>query len=86
MNTIATIATIATILSAPIPTATPDYRVATGHLTGYNRGDCLIVTDDGHLWGVRDDLPMEGKVVVTFVTNGTSNVTDDEIISVVLAD
>ena len=44
--------------------------------------DCLITTDDGNLWAVRDDLPMTGNVTVTFATNGTADVLDDEIIAV----
>lgn len=63
--------------------ATPSQtRTETGHLSGYDRGDCLIATDDGNLWAVRDDLPMTGDVTVTFATNGTADVLDDEIISV----
>ena len=57
-------------------------RTETGHLCGYDRGDCLIATDDGNLWAVRDDLPMTGDITVTFATNGTADVLDDEIISV----
>ena len=57
-------------------------RTATGHLCGYYRGDCLIATDDGNLWAVRDDLPITGDVTVTFATNGTADVLDDEIIAV----
>lgn len=63
--------------------ATPSQtRTATGHLCGYDGNDCLIATDDGNLWAVRDDLPMTGDVTVTFATNGTADVLDDEIISV----
>lgn len=57
-------------------------RTEAGHLCGYDRGNCLIATDDGNLWAVRDDLPMTGDVTVTFATNGTADVLDDEIISV----
>lgn len=63
--------------------ATPSQtRTETGHLCGYDRGDCLIATDDGNLWAVRDDLPMTGDVTVTFATNGTADILDDEIIAV----
>ena len=57
-------------------------RTEAGPLCGYDRGDCLIATDDGNLWAVRDDLPMNGNVKVTFATNGTADVLDDEIIAV----
>ena len=60
----------------------PQARTATGHLCGYDGNDCLIATDDGNLWAVRDDLPMTGDVTVTFATNGTADVLDDEIIAV----
>lgn len=63
--------------------ATPSQtRTVTGHLCGYDRGDCLIATDDGNLWAVRDDLAMTGDVTVTFATNGTADILDDEIIAV----
>lgn len=57
-------------------------RTATGHLCGYDGNDCLIATDDGNLWAVRDDLPLTGNVTVTFATNGTADILDDEIIAV----
>lgn len=80
MKTILSLA-LAALLSASF--ATPSQtRTATGHLCGYNHGDCLIATDDGNLWSVRDDLPMTGNVTVTFATNGTADILDDEIISV----
>lgn len=60
----------------------PQTRTATGHLCGYDGNDCLIATDDGNLWAVRDDLPKTGNVKVTFATNGTADVLDDEIIAV----
>lgn len=73
--------TLAALLSASF--ATPSQpRIETGHLCGYDRGDCLIATDDGNLWAVRDDLPMTGDVTVTFTTNGTADILDDEIIAV----
>lgn len=69
--------------SATVPVAENNStRTEAGHLCGYDRGDCLIATDDGNLWAVRDDLPMTGNVKVTFATNGTADVLDDEIISV----
>ena len=80
MKTILSLA-LAALLSAPFANA-PQTRSATGHLCGYDRGDCLIATDDGNLWAVRDDLPMTGDVTVTFATNGTADVLDDEIIAV----
>lgn len=80
MKTILSLA-LAALLSASF--ATPSQtRTATGHLCGYDGNDCLIATDDGNLWAVRDDLPMTGDVTVTFATNGTADILDDEIISV----
>lgn len=80
MKTILSLA-LAALVSASF--ATPSQtRTATGYLCGYDRGDCLIATDDGNLWAVRDDLPMTGDVTVTFATNGTADVLDDEIIAV----
>ena len=60
----------------------PQTRTATGHLCGHDGNDHLIATDDGNLWAVLDDLPETGSVIVTFNTNGTANVLDDEIIAV----
>lgn len=85
MKTILSLALAALMTAgATVPAAIENNstRTETGHLCGYDRGDCLIATDDGNLWAVRDDLPMTGDVTVTFATNGTADILDDEIISV----
>lgn len=85
MKTILSLALAALMTaSATVPAAIENNstRTATGHLCGYDGNDCLIATDDGNLWAVRDDLPMTGDVTVTFATNGTADVLDDEIIAV----
>ena len=77
MKTILSLA-LAALLSTSF--ATPSQtRTAAGHLCGYDRGNCLIATDDGNLWAVCDDLPVAGSVTVTFATNGTADVLDDEM-------
>lgn len=43
----------------------------------------LIETEDGNVWEVTDEpIWVTDKVIVTFSDNGTSNITDDEIIKV----
>lgn len=43
----------------------------------------LIETEDGNVWEVTDEpIWITDKVIVTFSDNGTSNITDDEIIKV----
>ena len=59
-----------------VPTETT--RTEEGILVGMENGNYILQTEDGHLWEISDAPEVFYKV--TFDTNGTDDVKDDEIV------
>ena len=60
-------------------------RYQSGTYTAVNSGCGYIITDDGNVWGYFDKtIPSGSSVSVTFSDEGTEEVEDDVITSVVV--
>lgn len=75
---------LAIIVGKSLRTSTATEYSMNGYVVSVLEGERqLIETEDGNVWEVTDEpIWVTDEVIVTFSDNGTSNITDDEIIKV----